>query len=208
MDQPLRFRYTTYMGEFHPAEKKVVVEFSPSDFGLTDVQKEKMKKLAGVRYNPEKDIIKMSCESFEHQAQNKRYLAETVEKLVEDAKVGITPAHSHAMRCSQRLANSRHECVQDPTDTFEDVPLDLRHHKMKVKPKFPPGWRLSPERSQEVLAYRQEVKLLEEQKVAEGRLIDGREVIEKTRARKARELSEMVTVPQSRSRNRPMPARF
>lgn len=87
MNQPLRFRYTSYMGEYHPAEKKVVVEFSPSDFGLTEIQEMKLKKMAGPRYNPEKDTIKMSCESFEHQAQNKRYLAETVEKLVIEAKV-------------------------------------------------------------------------------------------------------------------------
>lgn len=95
MEQSLRFRYTTYMGEFHPAEKKVVVEFSPSDFGLTNVQQEKMIKLAGARYNPEKDTIKMSCESFEHQAQNKRYLAETVQKLLDDSKVRITITHPY-----------------------------------------------------------------------------------------------------------------
>lgn len=76
------------MGEFHPAEKKVVVEFSPADFGLTQIQEDKLKKLAGPRYNPEKETIKMSCESFDHQAQNKRYLAELVEKLVTEAKVG------------------------------------------------------------------------------------------------------------------------
>lgn len=75
------------MGEYHPAEKKVVVEFSPADFGLTEAQQIKMIKLAGTRYNPSKQTIKMSSESFEHQAQNKRYLAETVEKLVADAKV-------------------------------------------------------------------------------------------------------------------------
>lgn len=75
------------MGEYHPAEKKVVVEFSPEDFGLTEVEKMKLRKLAGPRYNPEKECIKMSCESFEHQAQNKRYLAELVEKLVTEAKV-------------------------------------------------------------------------------------------------------------------------
>jgi hypothetical protein len=86
-DQPLRFRYTSYMGEYHPAEKKVVVEFSPEDFGLTEVQRMKLRKLAGPRYNPEKETIKMSCESFEHQAQNKRYLAELVEKLLREAKV-------------------------------------------------------------------------------------------------------------------------
>lgn len=86
-NQPLRFRYTSYMGEYHPAEKKVVVEFSPQDFGLAKVQEDKLRKLAGPRYNPVKDTIKMSCESFEHQAQNKRYLAELVEKLVAEAKV-------------------------------------------------------------------------------------------------------------------------
>lgn len=77
------------MGEFHPAEKKVVVEFSPQDFGLTREQQTKLIKLVGPRYNPEKKVIKMSCESFEHQAQNKRHLAETVEKLVAEAKVRI-----------------------------------------------------------------------------------------------------------------------
>ena len=77
------------MGEFHPAEKKVVVEFSPEDFGLTEVQAMKLRKLAGARYNPEKETIKMSCESFEHQTQNKRYLAELVEKLVTEAKVRL-----------------------------------------------------------------------------------------------------------------------
>ena len=85
--EALRFRYTTYMGEFHPAEKKVVVEFSPRDLGLTNVQQLKLAKIAGARYNPEKRIIRMSCEMFEHQAQNKRYLGDLVEKMVAEAKV-------------------------------------------------------------------------------------------------------------------------
>jgi hypothetical protein len=33
------------MGDTHPAEKKVVVQFSPNDLGLTKVQQEKLKKL-------------------------------------------------------------------------------------------------------------------------------------------------------------------
>ncbi len=85
---PLRFRYTTYMGEQHPAEKKVVLEFSPTDMpGLTKVQAEKLRKLVGVRYNPEKDVVKISCEMFETQAQNKRYLGDIVESLLGEAKV-------------------------------------------------------------------------------------------------------------------------
>ncbi|CAI4215079.1 unnamed protein product [Parascedosporium putredinis] len=56
------------------------------DLGLTPAQELKLKKLAGARYNPEKDEIKMSCESFDHQAQNKRYLRDQANKLIEAAK--------------------------------------------------------------------------------------------------------------------------
>lgn len=87
-DMPLRFRYTSYLGEQHPAEKKVVLEFSPADMpNLTDVQREKLKKLAGVRYNPDKDIIKISCDSFETQSQNKRYLGDLVDSLLHESRV-------------------------------------------------------------------------------------------------------------------------
>lgn len=88
--QVLRFRYTTYMGEDHPAEKKVVVEFCPDDIpGLEPVQKDKLKKLVGVRFNPETQIVKMSSEMFESQAQNKRYLGDLVDSLVREAKVRL-----------------------------------------------------------------------------------------------------------------------
>lgn len=76
------------MGEEHPAEKKVVVEFCPADLpDLTPVQMEKLKKLAGVRYNPKTEIIKMSCEMFETQAQNKRYLGDLVNAMLQEARV-------------------------------------------------------------------------------------------------------------------------
>jgi len=76
------------MGEIHPAAKKVVVEFSPKDLkDLTEIQQQKLMKLAGSRYNPEKEIIKMSCEQFEHQAQNKRYLGDLVNNMITMAKV-------------------------------------------------------------------------------------------------------------------------
>jgi small subunit ribosomal protein S35 len=87
--QPLRFRYTTYFGEDHPAESKVVLEFSPLDIALEDVERNKLIKIVGSRYNPETRIVKMSCEMFEHQAQNKRYLSDTLDKLLKEAKVGL-----------------------------------------------------------------------------------------------------------------------
>lgn len=80
------------MGEQHPAEKKVVLEFSPADMPrLTKLQTEKLRKLAGVRYNPETDVIKMSCEMFETQAQNKRYLGDVVQSLLTEARVSRFP---------------------------------------------------------------------------------------------------------------------
>lgn len=93
--QVLRFRHTTYMGEQHPAEKKVVLEFCPGDMpNLTDIQRLKLKKLAGVRWNPETDIVKMSCEMFETQAQNKRYLGDLVDVLLKEARVSLGCADS------------------------------------------------------------------------------------------------------------------
>ncbi|KAH7376216.1 37S ribosomal protein S24 [Plectosphaerella cucumerina] len=150
--QPLRFRYTTYMGEYHPAEKKVVVEFAPKDLGLTEVQTDKLRKLVGTRYNPTKDSIKMSCESFGQPAQNKRYLSDLVDKLIAEAK--------------------------DPKDTFEDVPLDTRHHTFKTKPKFPKEWYLTKERKLELAAQRARAAELDAAKAAEGRLVDGVKSIE------------------------------
>jgi len=86
--QPLRFRYTTYMGEEHPAESKVVLEFKTTNLVLTSVERRKLVKLVGSRYNPQTKMVKMSCEMFEHQAQNKRYLSDLVDKLLAEAKVG------------------------------------------------------------------------------------------------------------------------
>ncbi|KAI9861547.1 MAG: 37S ribosomal protein S24, mitochondrial [Trichoglossum hirsutum] len=154
-DQPLQFRYTTYLGEEHPAEKKVVLQFCTKDMlDLTEVQRDKLIKLVGVRYNPETDVVKMSCEMFETQAQNKRYLGDLVETLLREAK--------------------------DPTDTFEDIPLDFRHHHFREKPRFPRHWRMTPERKEQLLALRQEREQRDQQRTTEGRLLDGVAIIEKS----------------------------
>ena len=150
--QPLRFRYTTYMGESHPAEKKVVVEFCPADIpGLTAAQQLKLKKLAGVRFNPETEIVKMSCESFDTQAQNKRYLGDLVDSLVTEAR--------------------------DPKDMFDDVPLDTRHHTFKVKPKFPKEWRITPERLDTLKMGRKLAEAADKQRQENGEMVDGRHII-------------------------------
>ena len=141
------------MGEKHPAASKIVVEFCTRDLpDLTEPQRIKLIKLVGPRYNPETDVVKMSCESFEHQAQNKRYLGDLVESLVTEAK--------------------------NNEDMYEDVPLDFRHHKFKRKLVFPEEWKITPERRAQLEANRQHALLAEKEKIEQGQLADGMRLIQ------------------------------
>ena len=170
----LRWRYTTYMGEAHPAARKVVVTFNPFDLpDMTDAQTQKLLKLAGPRYNPTKRQVKISCESFETPAQNKRYLADTVNNLVAEAK-------------------------DASGDTFEDVPLDLRHHKPPVKHRFPNEWIMTKERKMELEGQRRALMLEEGRKVERDEIVDGRDAIAAARLKEEKE-------EESREREREQP---
>ncbi|CAG8132983.1 unnamed protein product [Penicillium nalgiovense] len=146
----LRFRYTTYMGEQHPAEPKVVVELASRDLTpkyLTEAQRQTFLKLAGTRYNPQTDIIRMSSEKFGSRAQNKRYLADVVNSMVKEAKEG---------------------------DSFADIPLDLRHHKQKTRLQFPESWNMTEARRNQLAARRKERLAAEETRAA---LVDGNSIV-------------------------------
>ncbi|KAL4803621.1 mitochondrial ribosomal subunit protein-domain-containing protein [Aspergillus unguis] len=148
----LRFRYTTYMGESHPAESKVVVELASKDLTpkyLTEAQRMTFLKLVGPRYNPETDIVRMSCEKFTTRAQNKRYLGDIIDTLLKEAKEG---------------------------DPFADVPLDLRHYKRK-KPRsnpFPESWNMTEERKKQLEANRAERKRLAQERQG---VVDGSQIV-------------------------------
>ncbi len=156
------------MGEKHPAEKKVVLEFCTKDLpGLTEEQRIKLIKLAGVRYNPETDIVKMSSEMFETQAQNKRYLGDLVDTLMQEA--------------------------QDPTDMFTDIPLDFRHHKAKPKLKFPEQWHMTDDRKRQLEATRQQRYAVQQEKIEQKQQVDGVKLIE-TMLRSARVTEESAVL--------------
>lgn len=146
----LRFRYTTYMGEQHPAEAKVVVELSTEDLTpryLSQGQRNTFIKLVGPRYNPDTHIVRMSCERFSSQAQNKRFLGDLVNTLIEEAKQG---------------------------DSFADVPLDLRHHKSKPRVSYPSGWVMTDKRRKQLEARRNQRQMDEKER---AELVDGNAVI-------------------------------
>lgn len=152
-DQVLRWRYTDYLGDNHPSDRKVVVQFAPGDLKLTPQQSMKLKKLAGPRYNPSTKLVKMSSDSYQNAAQNKAYLSNLVDDLIAAAK--------------------------DPKDTFEDVPLDTRHRKAEQKPKFPPGWRVTPARKQFLEKTWEKAMLADGKRAEAGTLVDGERKIEK-----------------------------
>jgi small subunit ribosomal protein S35 len=110
----LRFKYTTYMGEAHPGDKKVTVSFKTRDLALSDAERHKLRVLAGTRYNAGTDEVRISADRFPEQAQNKRFLGEIVENLIKHAK--------------------------DQSDAMADVPVDTRHVEPKLrrnKPIYP-----------------------------------------------------------------------
>lgn len=149
-NQILRFRYTTYLGEQHPAEHKVVVELSSKDLvpkHLTEAQRQTFLKLVGPRYNPDTDIVRMSCEKFSARAQNKRYLGDTIKALIKEAKEG---------------------------DSFADIPLDLRHHKPKVQYTFPEEWKMTETRRRQLAADRANRISAEK---ARNSIVDGKESV-------------------------------
>jgi len=152
---PLRFRYTTYLGEQHPASRKVVVEFEPHNLNLSKQEMNKLIKLAGPRFSPETGLVKMSCESFETQAQNKRYLGDTIQNLIVEAK--------------------------DTTDTFQDVPFDFRHVKQKKKFRYPVEWHLNPERQSLLESIRAQSQIEDHQRRDQGKLVSGLQAIEEGR---------------------------
>ncbi|KAK3686272.1 37S ribosomal protein S24, mitochondrial [Vermiconidia calcicola] len=167
-EQVLRWRYTTYLGESHPAARKVVVDFKPGALpDLNQQQREKLLKLAGPRYNPGTKTIKMSCESFETQAQNKRYLADTVHNLIAEAT--------------------------DPkADSFSDIPLDTRHHKAKKVFKFPDSWIMTPERRAQLEEKRTASMLEDGKKVEEDKLVSGLKAIEEARKIDAKKTEQPI----------------
>ena len=146
------------MGETHPGSKKIVLEFCTRDLrDLTEPQRIKLIKLVGPRYNPETDIVKMSSEMFETPAQNKRYLGDLVDTLIEEAK--------------------------DETDMFEDVPLDFRHHKFKPKVEFPEGWKLTREKKARLEEDRKLRLEQEREREIQGKLVEGVRIVEEAMKR-------------------------
>lgn len=105
-----------------------------------------------MRYNPSTSTAKLSAELYPTPAQNKRYLGDLFNKLTTEAR--------------------------DAADTFEDVPFDFRHHKVKKEHLFPEEWKMTEERRQMLEEKRKKASSEEFDRGYKGELVQGTKVIE------------------------------
>ncbi|PPQ73528.1 hypothetical protein CVT26_010339 [Gymnopilus dilepis] len=121
-ETPLIVRSMHYQGENHPASLKKAIVVPVDLLPLKDEKAlHKFILLAGPRWSPnapadagvslEEDsdtgYIKISCEDFPTPAMNLKWASDTLDKLIKEAN--------------------------DGKDTFEDVPIDVRHIIAKIR---------------------------------------------------------------------------
>ncbi|KAG5184763.1 ribosomal protein S24/S35, mitochondrial, conserved domain-containing protein [Tribonema minus] len=75
----------------HLAEFKVVLSVRMEDLGLDRTQQEKLRKLAGLRFNKKEQILRLPCELFPSRVENKKYLVYLLETLLEEARKPDAP---------------------------------------------------------------------------------------------------------------------
>ncbi|KAI9661329.1 MAG: 37S ribosomal protein S24, mitochondrial [Alyxoria varia] len=176
---PLRFRYTTYMGETHPGSRKVAMDFSPHDLpDLTHTQRDKLIKLLGARYDPYKQQSRISSDQFPTSAQNKRHTLDVLDKLLYEARYG--------------------------RDSFEDVPFDFRHAKDRRKLVFPEAWKMTEERKEELRAKRGGVGQLDKRTGSAGDEAVAQKLVEPGEPVRAMGEEQMETVRVGAGRPRTM----
>ncbi|KAJ1846106.1 37S ribosomal protein S24, mitochondrial [Coemansia sp. RSA 2706] len=111
----LQFERSFTMGEKYLAQdRKVVLRVKVAKLGLKGAELRKFVLLAGVRYTPETDELRMSESREITSLLNKKRLADTLVELIAEAK------------------------KQD--DTFADVPMDFSYREFKPKPRVPRRW--------------------------------------------------------------------
>jgi small subunit ribosomal protein S35 len=62
---------------------------------------------------------------------------------------------------------------------MEDIPLDLRHHTVKKKLKFPDGWFMTEERREQLKAIRAETAIRSKERREKGHsIVDGKQLVQ------------------------------
>lgn len=120
---PVTYKFTRFIGESHPGERKVVLKLNLQDLKLSAAAEHKFKLISGSRYDHQTGVFLMSCDRYLEPAQNASFLSDVLDDLI-------------------------HESNSSPEE-FADLPLDKRHTTAKYSKKqrkhkqfipFPKEW--------------------------------------------------------------------
>lgn len=109
--------YNDLSDESSAFNRKVSLSVALADLELSEPQARKFKLLAGNKFDHNRNVFKFSTDRYTESTQNARWLVETFNKLLTEAK-DVTK------------------------NTFDSLPVDTRHTKAwKVAPEFPEAWK-------------------------------------------------------------------
>jgi small subunit ribosomal protein S35 len=124
LNNPVTYKFTKFIGESHPGERKVVLSLKLSDLNfLNNFEKHKFKLISGSRYDHKTDIFLISSDRYLEPAQNASFLSDVLDDLIKESK-------------------------SNPEE-FSNLPLDKRHTFAKYNKsqrknhtihKFPKEW--------------------------------------------------------------------
>lgn len=116
-ETPISLRFhSDFSDESNAYNRKVTLQCKLQDLNLNEQQQKKFKILSGNRFNHHENSVKFACSQYPVATQNARWLVDTFNRLLEQAK--------------------------DLSDDFADIPVDTRHmHTKKSKPQFPESWK-------------------------------------------------------------------
>lgn len=118
-DSPITLSFKSSFPDENKNSSKVYLLCDIKDLKLDDKQAKKLKILAGNRFNFNTNKIHFTCDKFSEITQNSRWLVDTFNRLLAEAK--------------------------DLSDDFSDIPLDDRSARQKdITPAYPVEW-LRPE---------------------------------------------------------------
>lgn len=133
-DAPIIYKYTRFIGESHPGERKVVLQFKLKDLQLNKNAEHKFKLLSGSRYDHKTDIFLMSSDRYLEPAQNASFLSDVLNDLIKESN--------------------------NKPEEFSEIPLDKRHTVAKYSKKqrknknfipFPKEWEKPQNADQKIV---------------------------------------------------------
>ncbi|KAG0677042.1 37S ribosomal protein S24, mitochondrial [Pichia californica] len=121
-DAPIIYKYTRFIGESHPGERKVVLQLKLKDLQLNENAQHKFKLLSGSRYDHKTDIFLMSSDRYLEPAQNASFLSDVLSDLIKESN--NKPEEYADIPLDKRFTNSKYAKKQRKNKNFIPFPKE------------------------------------------------------------------------------------